>query len=160
MSSSETVTKPKVTAPEPIEADVASPFASREDWLAAAGHLSEEIVDVPGLGKLLLGEVSGDVRADIAADQAAIVLAPEGEPRRYDVRSYQRRLLLHGVLDPESPRDARLPLLQPADIDRVMKIGGSKIATVVSTIERLSMLGQYAASAEGNSNGTPSSAGT
>jgi hypothetical protein len=79
---------------------------------------------------------------------------------KLDRRAYERRLLLHGVLDPASPEGNRLPLLQPADIDRVFKIGGAKIGVVIDTIERLSMLGRYAVSAEGNSNGTQSSAGT
>ena len=141
-------------------------FASREDWLAAAGRLAEETVDVPGLGLLLLGEIGADVRADITTDQSAVLLIPDKDEkgvanvRKLDRRAYERRLLLHGVLDPGSPEGARLPLLQPGDIDRVFKIGGAKIGTVVDVIERLSMLGRYAVSAEGNSNGTRSSDGS
>lgn len=134
--------------------------ASRDDWLAAAGHLQEEWVDIPGLGRVLLGEIGADVRADITTDQSAVLLLPEGQVRKLDRRAYERRLLLHGVLDPMSPAGDRLPLLKPADIDRVFKIGGAKIGTVIDVIERLSMLGRYSQSAEGNSNGTPSSAGT
>jgi hypothetical protein len=147
---------------EPDPRDMPAPprFASREDWLAAAGHLAEEERHVDGLGWLLLGEIGADVRADITTDQSAVLLAPEGEVRKLDRRAYERRLLLHGVLDPASPEGNRLPLLQPADIDRVFKIGGAKIGVVIDTIERLSMLGRYMQSAEGNSNGTQSSAGT
>ncbi len=151
----------KVQSPKTIEAvDEKIAYASREDWLAAAGHLAEERRHVDGLGWLLLGEIGADVRADITTEQSAVLLAPEDKPRKLDRRAYERRLLLHGVLDPDSPEGARLPLLQPGDIDRVFKIGGAKIGTVIDTIERLSLLGRYAQSAEGNSNGTPSSAGT
>lgn len=171
MNPPETAVKPPASILEvdpltEIPAKVESRFASRDDFLAAAGRLSEEEVDVPGLGLLLLGEIGADVRADITTDQSAVLLTPEKDEkgnvnvRKLDRRSYERRLLLHGVLDPGSPEGNRLALLQPGDIDRVFKIGGAKIGVVIDTIERLSMLGRYAASAEGNSNGTPSSAGT
>ena len=161
MNPSETAAKPtSKTADHPDEAVVAeAPFASRDDWLAAAGRLAEERKYVEGLGWLLLGEIGADVRADITTEQSAVLLTPEDKPRKLDRRAYERRLLLHGVLDPASPKGNRLPLLQPGDIDRVFKIGGAKIGAVIDTIERLSLLGRYAQSAEGNSNGTPSSAG-
>ncbi len=167
MNPPETTTK--IPAPtlevDPLPAKEKSRFASRDDFLAAAGRFSEEEVAVPGLGLLLLGEIGADVRADITTDQSAVLLIPDKDEkgvanvRKLDRRSYERRLLLHGVLDPSSPEGNRLPLLQPSDIDRVFKIGGAKIGTVVDVIERLSMLGRYSTSAEGNSNGTPSSAG-
>ena len=162
MTQLESESKPKAPRTVATEEEVkeAATFASRDDWLAAAGHLAEEWKEIPGLGRVLLGEIGADVRADITTEQSAVLLAPEGQPRKLDRRSYERRLLLHGVLDPSSPEGNRLPLLQPGDIDRVFKIGGAKIGTVIDTIERLSLLGRYAQSAEGNSNGTQSSAGT
>jgi hypothetical protein len=157
-----TATKPAATPPSelPDAKKKETPFASREDFLAAAGRLAEERVHVEGLGWLLLGEIGADVRADITTEQSSVLLAPEDKPRRLDRRAYERRLLLHGVLDPSSPEGNRLPLLQPGDIDRVFKIGGAKIGAVVDVIERLSLLGRYAQSAEGNSNETQSSVGT
>jgi hypothetical protein len=170
MNPPETITKPASTAGETLPEPEAKPtgpvFASRDEWLAAAGRLAEEWQDVPGLGRVLCGEIGADVRADITTDQSAVLLTPEKDERgnanvrKLDRRAYERKLLLHGVLDPSSPEGNRLPLLQPGDIDRVFKIGGAKIGVIIETIERLSMLGRYAQSAEGNSNGTQSSAGT
>lgn len=123
-------------------------FASRDDWLNLAGHLKEEELHVEGLGTLLLSEITGDVRADIVADQSVGLLADQ---KKIDAKKYQRTLLQHGVVDPGSPPGARTSLFRPGDIDRAMKLGGGKIAEIVDKIEQLSGLGQYAGAAEGNS---------
>ncbi len=134
-------------------------FASRDDWLAAVGKLREEEHEVEGLGLLLLSEVTGEVRAEIMSDQSAVLLLPEGQTRKLDQRGYQKKLILAGVVDPESPAGDRNPLFKAGDLDRVMKIGGGKVAEVVDRIERLSGLGQYQAAAEKNSD-KASGAGT
>ena len=41
-----------------------------------------------------------------------------------------------------------------ADMDRVMKIGGGKVAEIVDIIERLSALGAHGVATEGNSDST------
>jgi len=135
-------------------------YVSRDDWLAAVGRFAEEEHEIEGLGVLLLSEVSGEVRADIMSDLSSVVLQPDGTPRRVDQRAYQKRLLQAGVVDPDSPAGSRNPLFKAGDMDRVMKIGGQKIADVVDVIERLSGLGRYQAAAEGNSETTPNGAGT
>lgn len=132
-------------------------FLSREDWLNQAGVLKEQEVDVPGFGTLLLSEVTGDVRAEILGDQSVGLLADQ---RKIDAKVYQRKLILAGVVDPASPQGDRKPMFRPGDMDRVMKIGGGKIADVVDGIEKLSSLGQYAGVAEGNSGGTQNGAST
>lgn len=123
-------------------------YVSRDEWLNLAGHLKEEELHVEGLGTLLLSEIPGDVRADIVADQSVGLLADQ---KKIDAKKYQRTLLQHGVVDPNSPVGARTSLFRPGDMDRVMKLGGGKIAEVVDAIEKLSGLGQYAGAAEGNS---------
>ncbi len=146
----------------PMNADDLAPtkkFASRDDWLNAVGKLREEEHEVEGLGLLLLSEVTGEVRAEIMSDQSAVLLLPEGQTRKLDQRGYQKKLILAGVVDPESPPGDRNPLFKAGDLDRVMKIGGGKVAEVVDRIERLSGLGQYQAAAEKNSD-KASGAGT
>jgi hypothetical protein len=123
-------------------------FVSRDEWLNLAGHLREEEHTVDGLGTLLLSEIAGDVRADIVAAQSVGLLADQ---KKIDAKAYQRTLLQHGVVDPNSPPGARTSLFRPGDIDRAMKLGGGKIAEVIDHIENLSGLGQYAGAAEGNS---------
>lgn len=132
-------------------------FASRDDWLAAAGKLKEEALHVEGIGRLLLSEISGAARAAIVSNQSAGLLA---DAKRIDAVAYQRALLTAGVVDPSSPKDARVPLFGRGDIDRVMGIGGAKIAVIVDKIEELSALGNYQGRAEENSSGSPSDAGT
>jgi hypothetical protein len=128
--------------------DEGEKFVSRDEWLNLAGHLKEEIHYVEGLGRLLLSEIAGDVRADIVAQQSVGLLADQ---KKIDAKLYQRTLLLNGVVDPSSPQGARASLFRPGDLDRVMKLGGGKIAEVVDHIEKLSGLGQYSGAAEGNS---------
>lgn len=124
---------------------------SREALLARTVRAEEE-VDVPGLGRMLVGEINADERAAIIEKQAG-----DYQNKRVDVRSYQKSLLVAGLLDPASSASARLPLLSAADGDAVMKVGSAKIAALVDAIERLSGMGAAAvARAEGNSDGIPS----
>jgi len=153
-----TLSDQEVLAPKAPK-EPAKKYASRDDWLSAAGNLREEEYDVEGLGLLLLSEVTGEVRAEIMSDQSAVLLLPEGQTRKLDQRSYQKKLILAGVVDPESPPGGRNPLFKAGDLDKVMQIGGGKIASVVDRIERLSGLGQYQAAAEKNS-GAENGAGT
>lgn len=137
-------------APEPkIEAASSNGkvFATRQDWLDAAGKLAEEEVEVEGIGLLLCSEITGDARADIVGQSATSLQAGQ-----LDVRSYQRSVLLSGVVDPTSGQPGeRSPLFRPGDIDRVMKVGGKKILVAVDVVERLSAMGRYQELAEGNS---------
>jgi hypothetical protein len=150
----ETVT-PAVKAA--VEAAVERKFVSRDEWLNQAGILKEEEHYVDGFGYLLLSEVTGDVRADIVSSQSQGLLA---DKKSIDAKQYQRQLIMAGVVDPSSPEGARLPMFRPGDMDRVMKLGGSKIAEIVDVIEKLSSLGQYGGAAEGNSEITPNGAST
>ncbi len=134
-------------------------FATRDDWLNAAGHLREATHEVEGIGLLLLSEITGTARAQILSQQSVGLLA-EGAGKRIDAGAYQRTLLLAGVVDPNSPEGARTPLFAAGDIDRVMKIGGAKLATVIDKIEELSALGNYQKRAEENSAGSPNGDGT
>jgi hypothetical protein len=148
--------EPTITAPDPEHSD--NGFVTRDEWLAQAGKFSEKTITVAGLGKLLLVELSGLARAQIQAQQSAGLLA---DAKRVDVAAYQRAVLLGGVADPSSPEGARRPLFQAGDMDRVMGIGGGKLAEVVDEIEKLSGLDVGATKrAEENSDGTPSAAGT
>lgn len=137
--------------------DEVEKFVSRDEWLNLAGHLKEEVHYVEGLGKLLLSEIAGDVRAEIVAEQSVGLLA---DKKKIDAKQYQRTLLLNGVVDPNSPVGARASLFRPGDLDRVMKLGGGKIAEIVDHIEKLSGLGQYSGAAEGNSESSPNDAST
>jgi hypothetical protein len=130
-------------------------YASRDDLLNAAGKLAEEELYVEEIGWLLLSEISGDARADIVGQSASAM--QKGE---LDVKSYQRALLLAGVVDPSSPVGNRRPLFRPGDIDRIMKIGSQKLLSIIDTVEKLSAMGQYQGGVEGNSETTPSAAGT
>lgn len=132
-------------------------FASRDEWLNLVGHLKEEEHTIEGLGKLLLSEIAGDVRADIVAAQSVGLLA---DKKSIDAKAYQRTLLQNGVVDSTSPVGARTSLFRPGDMDRVMKLGGGKIAEVIDHIERLSGLGQYSGVAEGNSETSQNGAST
>lgn len=133
-------------------------FLSRDDLLKAVSLRAEEIVDVPGLGKVLCGEIGGDVRAALIGKMASDA---QGQ-RDYDRVAYEKRLLLGGILDPSSPPDARTPLLRSADADALMKLGAAKVQALVSAVERLSGMGPDAIQrAEGNSgpagSGSPTS---
>lgn len=144
-------------ATTPSAEEVVKKFLSRDEWLNQAGVLKEEEKYVDGFGWLLLSEITGDARADIVGRQSVGLLADQ---RKVDAKDYQRSLILAGVVDPTSPKGDRKPMFRPADMDRVMKIGGQKIADVVDAIEHLSALGAYQGSAEGNSESTQNGAGT
>lgn len=108
---------------------------SRAALLARAGKLREDHVDVPGLGKVLVRELSGAARAKLIQGQAQA--SRTGIP---DVQAYQKELLLNGLIDPDSPEDARQPLLEKADLDTVMQLGASAIDALCTRIEQLSGL--------------------
>jgi hypothetical protein len=146
------VVEPMLSAEE-----VVKKFLSRDEWLNQAGVLKEEEKYVDGLGWLLLSEITGDARADIVGRQSVGLLA---ENRKIDAKDYQRSLILAGVVDPSSPKGDRKPMFRPADMDKVMRVGGGKIAEVVDAIEQLSALGSYQGAAEGNSATTPNGGGT
>lgn len=137
-------------------------FASRDDFLNAAGKFAEETFHVDGIGNLLLSEISGEARADILGSMASALQSDPttGEKGKLDTNGYQRRLLLAGVVDANSPEGDRKPLFKAGDLDRVMKVGGAKIQTVCGAIERLSKMGRWQTSAEENSEATPSDAST
>ncbi len=153
LSDQSTLTPPKGEA-------AVKKFASRDDWLAAVGKLKEEETEIEGIGLLLLSEVTGEVRAELMSDASAVLLAAEGATKKIDRRSYEKKLLLAGVVDPESTAADRAPLFKAGDMDKIMKLGGGKIAAAVDVIERLSGLGQYTARAEGNSAETQNGVGT
>lgn len=122
---------------------------SRGDFLARVGDgLAEELVEVEGLGKVLVRELSGAARARVLA-----VLAPAASGGVPDFERYQEMLLQLGLVDPSDGQ----PLLDMKTVKDAMKLGGSKVEALCSTIERLSGLDKSAQkSAEGNSLSTPS----
>lgn len=130
---------------------------TREALLDAASTSRDEAeVDVPGLGVVLVGEISGDERARIMEAAARAIQAEQ-----VDIRGYQKQMLAAGILDPSSPKGARVPLLRHEDIDAVMKLGAAKIRFLIDEIERLSGMGAHSfASAEKNSAPTPSESST
>ena len=134
-------------------------FATRDNWLTSAGKLNEEEKNIEGIGLMLLSEIGADVRAEILTEQQSVALFAEGAAKKLDRKWYEKKILLAGVLDPTSPEGARLPLFKPGDMDTVMRNGGAKIAEVVDSIEKLSLMGRYVQSAEGNSNGATNSGG-
>ncbi len=168
MPSDEKKSDPPMVAAE-TTADTAPPrvFASRTDWLDAAGKFAEEEFHLDGIGWVILSEISASARADILGHMASAMIPQDAAPgeapavkAKLDTPVYQRKLLLAGVVDSTSAPGARLPLFKEGDMDRVMKVGGSKVAGALDVIERLSNLGRYQPSAEGNSATTPSAAST
>jgi hypothetical protein len=120
----------------------------RDAFLAHVGHLAEEAVDVPGMGLVLCRELTGTQRAKVLE-----VLAPAvQEGGRVDLGRYQQMLLQLGLIDPESPADARQPLLDFATSAKAMELGAGKVELLCSTVERLSGLAKAEpVRAEGNS---------
>lgn len=155
--------------PAPTKVDVAAPpaeaaapgFASRGDILAAAGRFAEEEHDLEGVGKLLLSEISGAARAKILGQMATAIEGNKLTDPTWTTK-YQKTLLQAGVVDPSSPPGARNPMFSEkgGDLDILMQLGGSKLAGVVDAIEKLSRMGRYQESAEGNSETTLSVAST
>lgn len=129
---------------------------TRDGLLQQAGKLREELVALAEAGDVLVRELTGADRAEIVQAQAEAY-----QDKKVDIAGYQKRILLAGITDADSPAGNRQPLLRPDDADRLMQLGGGVIATLVKAIERLSGLGQDAEkSAEGNSAPTPSSSST
>jgi hypothetical protein len=140
-----------------IPVDNGPVYLTRDAMLSAANKLKEETKNVEGLGTLLLSEITAETRADLIGQQATGMMA---DTKKFDRKGYERTLIQAGVMDPQSPPGGRSTLFRPGDMDRVMRIGGGKIAEIIDTIERLSSLGQYSGAAEGNSETTPNGAGT
>ena len=129
---------------------------SRDAFLAHVGRLAEELVDVPAMGKVLVRELSGRARAEVLQ-----LLAPAASGGKADIGAYQKMLLENGLIDPESPKDERRPLLDVTNRDKVMELGASKVEALCKAIERLSGLDAKAAeSAEKNSGNETTSAST
>ena len=147
----------KTAAADDDAAPAAPGFASRSDILDAAGRFSEEEHDLEGVGKLLLSEISGAARAKILGQMATAIEGNKLSDPTWTAK-YQKTLLQNGIVDPASPAGARKPLFQEGDLDRLMQLGGAKISGVVDAIEKLSRMGRYQESAEGNSEVTPSDA--
>ena len=130
---------------------------SRDAFLAYAGKLAEELVELPGMGAVLCRELTGANRAKVLQ-----VLAPAvQEGGQADLGRYQQMLLQLGLVDPDSPEEDRKPLLDFGQSVKAMELGASKVEALCSTIERLSGLDKRpekaVASAEGNSEPTASS---
>lgn len=133
-------------------------YASKESFLTTGRKLAEEIVDVPGIGRMLVGELSGKERAFVIEAQA---LAQKDKGDALDIGTYLTQLLRFGVLDPGSPADARTKLFDIGDLSQLLEVGSGKLQALTDAIERLSGLGQKAvASAEGNSAASPSGSAT
>lgn len=148
-------TPPKPVAPA---APPAPEFVGREQWLGVGSKLAEEVVEVEGLGKVLVSEITAKVRAEIMTIQSSGLLTDIG--KSIDHLRHQKTLLLAGVIDPASPEGARTPLFKEGDIDQVMQLGASKVEKIIDKIEQLSKLGRHASSAEENSVKPPNAAGT
>lgn len=149
---------PPAPKSDPAPASAAPEFVGREQWLGAGSKLAEDVVEVEGLGKVLVSEITAKVRAEIMTIQSSGLLTDVG--KSIDHLRHQKTLLLAGVVDPSSPEGARVPLFKEGDIDAVMQLGASKVEKIIDAIERLSKLGRHATSAEGNSATSPSAAGS
>ena len=142
----------EAAAPVP---EAARRFASRDDVLDAAGRFAEEEHEIEGRGWLVLSEISGEARAKILGKMGMALEDGKLVDPAW-TSQYQRLILLNGVVDPGSPMGARLPLFREGDMDRLMRLGGSKITEAVAVVERLSKMGRFQESAEGNSAAPPS----
>jgi hypothetical protein len=101
---------------------------------AAAKGRDEKLVDVPGLGPVLIGEISGTDRADILSTQV-----DQARANTIDVKGYQRRLLAGSVLDPTSPPEERRGAFSSmAEAASFMRLGGGKIRHLIDAIEEFS----------------------
>lgn len=103
--------------------------------LAAAERGREEkVIAVPGLGAVLIGEITGVERADILSAQVEMA-----RQDKIDVKGYQRKLLLAAVLDPTSPEEARTnAFLSNGEAATFMRLGGGKIRALIDAIEEFS----------------------
>lgn len=133
-------------------------FASKDDFLAAGRKLAEKVVAVPGVGNMLVGELTGEERAMVIEAQAA---AQKARGDALDIGAYMKSLLRFGVLDPNSPAEKRTKLFDIGDVEQVLKVGAGKLEALTEAIEELSGLGNKATkSAEKNSAPTPSGSPT
>lgn len=124
------------------------PVVGRDAFLAHVGELAEEVVDVPGLGRVLARELTGKARATVLS-----ALAPAAQGGKPDLALYQKLLLQLGLVDPADGQ----PLLDMRTAEKAMELGASKVEALCSAVERLSGLGVKAPeSAEKNSVATPS----
>lgn len=125
---------------------------SRDAFLSHVGQLAEEVIDVAGLGRVLVRELTGAQRA-----QVLTALAPAAQGAAPDIGEYQKLLLRLGLIDPADGK----PLLDLATVERAMDLGASKVEALCSAVERLSGLsGKAPESAEKNSATTESSSST
>jgi hypothetical protein len=132
---------------------VEAQFLTREQLLSPPA-LEEQVVSFPDFGDVLVGELTGDARAEITER-----LAKSSQDGEVDLRGYQRKLLALGILDPGSPEGARVPLLKDADVGVLMgKLGGGKVRELVETVEGLSGMGQKAQESAAKNSGSPASA--
>lgn len=121
--------------------DDSSPRFLTRDELLSPPSLDEQVVSLDGFGDVLVGELTGEARAEITER-----LAKSSQDGEVDLRGYQRKLLALGILDPGSPESARVPLLREADVSVLMsKLGGGKVRELVETVESLSGMGAKAA---------------
>ena len=94
--------------------EIKSKFLSRGAFLENAGKLAEKEIDVPGLGWVIASELTADERAEVIGKQATAL----NSRNELDVKSYQRSMLLYGLVDPESPPGNRRKMLRSADVDQ------------------------------------------
>lgn len=132
-------------------------FVNRNEFLSAAGKLAEKEIEVEDIGWVIVSELTADERADVIGKQATML----NSKNELDVKSYQRSMLMYGLVDPESPPGKRTKMLRPGDVNEMMRIGGGKLQILIDAIERLSAMGRHSELAEGNSettlNGAPTS---
>lgn len=124
-------TDPAIESPPVTEAQPAP--VGRDAFLGHSGKLREDLVEIRGLGPVLVKELNGIERAEVIETQAT-------GSRGVDVKGYQRMLLLYGLADPESPEGARTPLLRKEDLDQAMRLGAAAIERLCERIEELSGL--------------------
>lgn len=131
-------------------------FLTRDQFLNAAGKLAEKELEVEDVGWVIVSELTGDERAEVIGKQATML----NSKNELDVKSYQRSMLLYGLVDPASAPGNRTKMLRPSDVDRMMRIGGGKLQTILDAIERLSAMGRHSELAEENSEPTLNGADT
>lgn len=125
---------------------------SRDAFLSHVGQLAEEVIDVAGLGRVLVRELTGAQRARVLT-----ALAPAAQGAAPDIGEYQKLLLRLGLIDPADGK----PLLDLATVEKAMDLGASKVEALCSAVERLSGLsGKAPESAEKNSATTENSSST
>lgn len=145
---------------EPVKEPNGHQPVDRAAFLTLVNDLAEDTVDLTNSKgdtlPTLVRELTGAERADLITLQAEAY-----QKGSLKIREYEEKLLMSAVVDPESPKGARSPLLKPGDGPNLMKMGSANIRLLVSRIEELSNMGSAAlTSAEGNSVTIPSVAST